>query len=233
LSIQTKDLQLQRLTENLGWYRFGGTLAGSIPQVEWAENSLRSRGEIRINVFGGRIRIGTMEVEQLFSSIPSVKLDASFQNIQLEQASETFAFGRVSGILEGTVNDLVITAGQPSQFRTDLHTVDKRGSSQWISVEALNKITVLSSGNDAAPLYAGLGGFFENFRYSKMGFKAVLRNDKLTLRGVESKDGKEYLVVGTFLPPTVNIISHTQEIGFSELLRRLQRIKQSEKAETR
>jgi hypothetical protein len=33
------------------------------------------------------------------------------------------------------------------------------------------------------------------------------------------------LVVGSFLPPTVNIVSHTQEIAFSELLRRLQRIK--------
>jgi hypothetical protein len=232
-SVQIKDLQLQRVTENLGWYRFGGTLAGSIPQAEWAEDSLRSRGEIRINVFGGRVRIGTLEVEQLFSSIPSVKLDASFQNIHLDQASETFAFGRVSGILEGTLNDLVITAGEPSQFRADLHTVDKPGSSQWISVEALNKITVLSSGNEAGALYAGLGGFFENFRYSKMGFKAVLKNDKLTLRGIESEAGKEYLVVGTLLPPTVNIISHTQEIGFSELLRRLERIKETEKPETR
>jgi hypothetical protein len=33
------------------------------------------------------------------------------------------------------------------------------------------------------------------------------------------------LVVGSFLPPTVNIISHTQVIAFSELLRRLERIK--------
>ncbi|MGH7825042.1 MAG: hypothetical protein ACREQ7_07675 [Candidatus Binatia bacterium] len=231
LSIHAKTLQLQRLTESLGWYRFGGTLDGSIPQVEWTENSLRSQGEIRINVFGGRVRIGKMEIENPFSSIPSIKLDASFQNIHLDQASETFAFGRISGILEGTVSDLVITDGQPSQFRADLHTVDKQGSDQWISVEALNKITVLSSGNDASPLFTGIGGLFENFRYSKLGFKATLRNDKLTLRGIESKDGKEYLVVGGWLPPTVNIISHTQEIGFSELLRRLERISQSEKQE--
>ena len=69
-----------------------------------------------------------------------------------------------------------------------------------------------------------LSRIFDNFRYSKMGFRASLRNDKLILRGVESRDGKEFLVVGTLLPPTVNIISHTQEIGFSELLRRLERI---------
>ena len=60
---------------------------------------------------------------------------------------------------------------------------------------------------------------------------ASLKNDRLTLRGVESRDGKEFLVVGSLLPPTVNIISHTQEIGFSELMRRLERVN-SNKPET-
>jgi len=58
-----------------------------------------------------------------------------------------------------------------------------------------------------------------------LGCKAKLKNDRLTLRGVESDGDKELLVVGSFLPPTVNIISHTQNIAFSELLRRLERIK--------
>ena len=43
---------------------------------------------------------------------------------------------------------------------------------------------------------------------------------------------KEYLVVGSFLPPTVNIVSHTQTIAFSELVRRLERIK-SDKPEVK
>jgi hypothetical protein len=156
-------------------------------------------------------------------------LDARFQDIQLEQASETFAFGSISGILEGTVSDLVLANKQPSQFRADVHSVEKTGFSQRISVESLNKITVLSSGSDAGALYGGIAGFFDNFRYSKLGFKATLKNDKLTLRGVESRGGQEYLVVGSFIPPTVNVISHTQEIAFSELLRRVERIQKSEK----
>jgi hypothetical protein len=39
-------------------------------------------------------------------------------------------------------------------------------------------------------------------------------------------------VVGSWLPPTVNIISHTQNIAFSELMRRLERIK-SEKPQVK
>ena len=134
--------------------------------------------------------------------------------------------------MQGTIDDLVLTDGQPSQLRADLHSVERSGVDQRISVEALNQITVLSSGQEAGALYSGLAGFFDSFRYSKLGFKATLKNDRLTLRGVESEGDKEYLVVGSWLPPTVNIVSHTQSIAFSELLRRLERIK-SDKPEVK
>jgi hypothetical protein len=230
LSVEAKNLQLQKLTA-LGGYRFGGTLSGSIPKIEWGSGSLRSEGNIRVEVFGGRVQITKLEVDSPFSSFPSIKLDALFRNISLEQASRTFAFGQISGILEGTVNGLVMTAGQPSEFRADVRSVEKSGVSQRISVESLNKITVLSSGNDAGALYGGIASFFDSFRYSKLGFRAVLKNDKLTLRGVESRQDGEYLVVGSLIPPTVNVVSHTQVIGFSELLRRLERIRESERVE--
>ncbi|HZD41300.1 MAG TPA: hypothetical protein VE131_11295, partial [Terriglobales bacterium] len=227
LSVQLKNLQLEPLTAALGWYRFGGSLSGSFPRVEWSGGSLRSPGQIEVDLFGGRVAISNLEIENLFSPVPSVKLDARLRDLRFEQISDTFEFGRISGILEGNIHNLVITAGQPSAFTADIHTVKRSGSSQWINVEALNKLTVLSSGDRASPVFRGLAVFFENFRYDKMGFKATLRNDHLTLHGIESKNGQEFLVVGTVLPPTVNVISHTQKIAFSELVRRLERIKAS------
>jgi hypothetical protein len=229
LAIEAKDIQLQRLTESLGWYRFGGSLSGSIPKVEMAGNVLRSEGQIEIGVFGGHAQVSTTEIENPFSSLPAIKLNARFHEMHLEQMSETFAFGRISGILEGIITDLIIADGQPSQMQVDVHTVARSNSSQWISLEALDKITVLSSGENGSLIYGGIAGFFDEFRYSKMGFKATLRNDKLTLRGVESSDGKEFLVVGSLLPPTVNVISHTREIGFSDLMKRLEQIQKSDK----
>ena len=224
-SADTKRLQLQDLTEAFNWPRFSGQLNGSIPEVESADNTLRTRGEIHAELFGGHIRLSQLEIENPFSSLASIKMSAKLQSIQLEQLSKTFAFGQISGILEGSIDDLVITDGQPSQFRADLHSVERRGIDQRISVDALNKITVLSSGQEAGALYGGLAALFDSFRYSKLGFKATLRNDRLTLHGVESQGDKQLLVVGSFLPPTVNIVSHTQNIAFSELVRRLERIK--------
>ncbi len=226
-SLGLNNLKLQVLTQALGWYKFGGTLSGNIPEVRWAGDSLKSSGAIILNVFGGRVTIRGMEIENPLSPLRSIRMDASLEDLNLEQASETFQFGRISGILAGAIRDLVITQGQPAQFEADIHSVEKSGVSQWISVEALNKIIVLSSGSEAGAIYGGIAGLFNFFRYSKLGFKATLKNDTLVLHGVESNNGNEYLVVGSLLPPTVNIISHTEEIGFSELLRRLERIQRS------
>lgn len=231
-SLALDNLHLLDLTEALGWYRFGGTLSGSIPEVQWEGDSLRSHGSIDLNVFGGKVAIRGMEIERPLSPVRSIKMSAKLEGIDLEQASATFEFGRISGALAGTIEDLVITHGQPAEFKANIQSVERPGVGQWISIEALNKITVLSSGNDASPLYGGLAGFFDFFRYSKLGFKTSLKNDRMLLRGVETKNGQEYLVVGTLLPPTVNIVSHTQEIGFSELLRRLERVKESESPST-
>jgi hypothetical protein len=232
LSLKLEDLRLLDVTRSLGWYPFTGRLSASIPQVHWTGNALKSDGVVTLDLFAGRATIRGMEIESPLSPLRSIRMDAVFEDLNLEQASETFEFGRISGVLAGAIQNLVFTQGQPAEFNVNLHTVEKPGVSQWISVEALNKITVLSSGNEAGSIYGGLAGFFDFFRYGKLGFKATLKNDKLILRGVESKDGKEYLVVGTLLPPTVNIISHTQEIGFSELLRRLERVKETGAAKT-
>ncbi len=224
-SAELKGLQLEELTAALNWHRFSGTLTGSIPKVESSATLLRAGGEMRAELFGGRMRIGQLEIENPFSPLASIKLDAQINDLELEKLSSTFQFGRISGILEGSVEDLVLTAGQPAELRAEFHSVERPGTEQRISVEAIDKITVLSSGQSAGALYSGLAGFFDSFRYSKLGFKAALKNDTLTLRGVETRGDQEFLVVGSFFPPTVNIISHTQHIAFSELLRRLQRIK--------
>jgi hypothetical protein len=226
-SLRLNALRLLDLTQALGWYRFGGTLSGSIPRVHWAGDSLRSDGAITLNVFGGQVTIRGMEVDEPLSPVRSVKMDVRLDDLDLEQASETFEFGRISGVLAGSIDGLVVTQGQPAEFRADIRSVDKAGVSQWISVEALNKITVLSSGNEAGFIYGGIAEFFDFFRYSKLGFKASLKNDKLILRGIETRNEQEYLVVGTLLPPTVNIVSYTQEIDFSELLHRLERVQKS------
>ncbi|HSK30688.1 MAG TPA: hypothetical protein VLA17_12065, partial [Candidatus Limnocylindria bacterium] len=68
-SAELKRLQLEQMTEALHWPRFSGTLTGSIPAVQSVENTLRTQGEIQAELFGGRVRIGKLEIENPFSSL--------------------------------------------------------------------------------------------------------------------------------------------------------------------
>jgi hypothetical protein len=91
-----------------------------------------------------------------------------------------------------------------------------------LSLRPSSQATVWSSLAD--PLSRGLLSFFDEYRYAKMGFRCCLENDRFILR-VEESEGKQYLVVGSTLPPSVNVISHTDVISFSEMVRRLDRVR--------
>jgi len=79
----------------------------------------------------------------------------------------------------------------------------------------------------------GILSFFDEYRYAKMGLRCSLRNDRFILRGVERLKEKDFLVVGTFMPPTVNVISHNQIIAFKDMVGRIERIVAVGEAETR
>lgn len=221
-----EGINLQSLSEALGWPPLPGNITAHVPVVQWIGDKISAAGEITINIFKGTLQIGNLRIEEPLAPVPSLRMDVKMLGIDLSQASETLAFGRISGILEGSIRDLVIAGGQPSRFIADIHTTPRRGVSQTIDVEALNKVSILGGGGTGV-LNTGIYRMFEHYRYQKIGFKGRLENDRLLLQGVESRDGKEYLVVGTFLPPTVNVVSHTQEVSFNELLKRIEGVKSS------
>jgi hypothetical protein len=151
-------------------------------------------------------------------------MDVAFDDIHLAPLTETLAIGRISGVVRGEVRDLAVVNGEPLRFDAWMETVPERGVSQRISVKAINELSILG-GTGGDPLSRGLLSFFDEYRYAKMGFRCRLENDRFTLRGVEESEGKQYLVVGSTLPPSVNVISHTGVISFSEMVRRLDRVK--------
>ena len=108
-------------------------------------------------------------------------------------------------------------------FDAELASVPTRGVKQRISVTAIEQLSILG-GAGASPVTAAVLGFFDEYRYAKMGARCSLRNDRFLLRGIERYEEREFLVVGTFMPPTVNVVSHNQVIAFNEMVRRLARI---------
>lgn len=223
LGIAVESVGLTALTETMGWPPLSGTITGAVPKVTVDAQQVRSEGEIRISVFEGGVVIKNLHVDQLFSSIPTLGLDLDFDGISLARLTKTLEVGSISGVVRGGVNDLALVNGEPLSFDAWMETVPQSGVSQRVSVAAIRQLSVLG-GSGGDPFSQGILGFFDEYRYAKMGFRCRLENDKFRLRGVEQKDGKDYLIVGSRLPPRVDVVSHNQVVSFSEMVRRLQRV---------
>lgn len=231
ISVTLEDIDLEELGTTLILPRFSGNLSGRIPDVRLAGGSLRTNGAITMNLFDGMVTIDNFSVHNIFGPVPSFSASAEIQDINLGRLTETIEFGHISGVIGGYVRDIVIVKGQPERFNASIESIQTEGIDQWISVEALEKISILGSGSPSAVLSRGVYQLFKKYRYAKMGFQGKLRNDTLLLVGIETEGDRGYLVKGSPLPPRVDVISYTQYISFQELLERIKRIKRIEREE--
>jgi len=223
LGLSLRDLDLEPLALATGLPRIVGRVTGAMPNLVLEGETITSEGEIQIDVFAGTVRLRELSVDDLSSPVPALRLDVDFSDISLKRLTSTFEVGRISGILAGRVEDLVLVDGQPVSFVAQVATVPRSGVSQRISVRAIRQISILG-GSGGDPLSQSVLGLFDEYRYAKMGFRCSLENDRFVLRGVEESGDKEYLVKGATLPPRVSVVSHTRVIAFSELMRRLARV---------
>lgn len=219
-ALRLDQLRLEGLAQSLAWPGLSGSLNGELARVEVSPDRLESEGEVVARVFGGVVRARDIGVDQLRSSVPELGVDVDFENLSLARLTDIVTFGRMTGIIHGAVHDLVVVNREPVAFAAWLETVPRDGVSQVISVDAVRQISILG-GTSSDPLSQGVLRFFDQYRYAKMGFHCTLHNDLFQLRGVERRGDREYLVVGATLPPRINVISHSQRISFSEMVKRL------------
>ncbi len=229
-AISIEDIDLEHLSGALNLPVFSGQLTGIIPQAEIIGGSFRTEGLIVLRLFGGEVIISNLSVLNILGPVPSFRTSVEIKDIDLGRMTSTFEFGRISGILQGHVKDLVITKGQAESFEALIETTKKQGISQTISVEALKKISILGSGSSVSILSSGIQQLFKQYRYAKMGFRGSLRNDKFLLLGIAAEGNREYIVKGGFIPPKVDVISYNRKVSFQEMVNRLNRIKTPEPA---
>ncbi|MEK6777540.1 MAG: hypothetical protein AABY87_11800 [bacterium] len=231
LSMNINTVDLAQMSVALGLPRFSGNLSGTIPHVTYAGSRLLTEGEIVLELFGGEVRVRAMSADNLFSPIVSLHSSIEFKEIDLGRLTDTFEFGHVSGVIQGSIEDLVITNGQAESFSARVETVKTKNVDQRIDVKALEKITILGSGGSPSILGQGIYQLFKEYRYAKMGFRCSLRNDNFELHGIEVEGEREYLVKGGLLPPKVNVINYTRHVSFRDMVKRLKRVQQAGEAE--
>jgi hypothetical protein len=209
-----------------------GTISADYPNIEYYREALTAGGSTKVEIFGGEIEMGIVTIERLFAASRKIDTDISFRNINLEQVTEKIAVGKMTGIIQGSLNGFEMEYGQPTRFVLDIDSVNTGGVSQRISVEAIQSISVLGTGSGmSGVLNRGIMSFFKDYPYSRIGILATLKNDVFTMRGKIHEGGNEYLVKRGFVRG-VDVVNQNPDnkISFKDMRERLTRIFESRKS---
>ncbi len=226
VNINISAVELETLTTELGLPVMQGRLSAELGTLYYADSQLTTDGLVTIDVFNGQLQFRNMRYSKPFSNYPTFHSNINFSGIDLLQATRTFDFGEMNGVLDGYIEGLELFGLTPAAFSASLSTRNK--GKRNISVKALNNLSILSQGGISSALSSGIYRFIDFYRYRKIGFKCSLENDIFTLVGTAFPGSNRYLVHGGLLPPRIDIISSTPTISFKEMLKRLRRIERAE-----
>jgi len=202
-------------------------LDAGLPEIIYQNESLTMKGKAEIGIFGGKVVIDNMHGRKVFSHSRVIGGDITFERINLSELTNYVGFGRMSGIIQGSLDGMEIEYGQPSRFVLDIESVPTKGVPQNVSVDAIENISILGSGSQGMGvlLKSGMNRFFKNYHYSRIGIICILENDVFTIRGKIHDGGKEYLIRKGFLSG-IDVINQNPEnnVGFRDMMERINRV---------
>lgn len=230
LTIHTRldfdEINLEPLLSKIWVYPPAGTLTGTLNPIRYENHAVTTRGELRAEVFDGKIILSDLGAAGIFTSAPVFKLNVKWEDLLLSEMTTNTAFGTIEGILKGQLRNVEMAYGQPQRFNLLLETVQKKGIPQKISVKAVENIARIGGGQSPFMGMAGaVASFFKKFPYEKIGIRACLENDVFTVNGTIREGGTEYLVKrGGF--SGVNVVNQNPEnrISFKDMVKRIKRI---------
>jgi len=215
-----EGLDMSRLTTALGWPEFGGTISGEIPGVSLNGGVLTVDGEIRFAVFDGLVSLKNLSVERPFGVLPSLAADIEASNLDLQQLTSTFSFGRIAGRLDGYVSDLRMLDWEPVAFDAWLGTPAAQKGSNDISRQAVNRLTAIGGGSPTAALASPLIRMFSNFSYRRLGLGCALQSNVCHLRGL-TDDGEGVLLLEGAGVPKITIRAFNRNIDWPQMVSNL------------
>jgi hypothetical protein len=229
--VKIDNVDLGRMTRRLLGTEYPGAINADLGVMRYQNNRIASEGRAVIHVFGGEIEAANFFAENIAASSRRVGGDITFRNINLEEVTRKIAIGKITGIVRGSLKNLVVEYGQPASFTLEVESVEARGIAQQISVDAIQNISILGTGAGSA-LNRGITQFFREYPYSKIGFRCVLNNDQFSVNGTIHEGGKEYLVRRGFLRG-VDVVNQNPDnvISFKDMQERTERIFRSPQAE--
>jgi len=221
------NVDLGRMTRRLTGVEYPGTVNADLGMMRYENNRIASEGKAVVTVFGGEIEATDLFAENILSSSRKMGGSITFRDISLEQLTQKIAVGKITGVIQGSLENFAMEYGEPASFVLNVESVAKRGVGQSISMDAIQSISILGTGVDSA-LNRGITQFFKEYPYSKIGLRCVLKNDQFSVNGTIREGGKEYLVRRGLLRG-VDVVNQNPDnvISFRDMAERIKRLSRS------
>jgi hypothetical protein len=222
-----KHLSLGDLIGQASSILLPGIIDGEFSSIVFNDGKWSTNGEIVAQIFSGRVTIENLFAGRLFSSSRFFGADAVFDNIDLEAVTENIKVGQMTGLIKGSLKNFMMEYGQPARF--DLVITSDKSSKvpQQISVDAINNLSIISTGSGAvsAILNSGVNRLFKEYPYSDIGIRCTLADDIFSLRGLIHDGGIEHLVIRTWLGG-IDIVNQNPDnsISYKDMAERVERI---------
>ncbi len=230
LTTKIENVDLGTALNELTGITLPGGVEAHFPLITYQDDQLTTEGATSAKIFGGEIEAPQIYGENIFSASRKIGGDIYFRNIDLGKITDTVKIGKITGIVEGSLKNLAIEYGQPSQFVFELGTVNKSGISKKVSVDAIESISILGTGSGGigAILKSGINKFFREYPYSRIGIKCSLENDHFNIRGTIHEGGKEYLIRKAFFRG-IDVVNKDPEnvVSFKDMQERVSRVLKS------
>ncbi|MCP5293049.1 MAG: hypothetical protein H6938_11055 [Burkholderiales bacterium] len=218
-------VSMEALTEALQIQPMQGILSAYIPQVHYDGESVSVDGVLQVNVFDGSVVIHQLKLIEPMGLTPHLTADIAMRNLDLGLLTSAFSFGKVEGRVDIDVNQLELANWEPIHF--DAHMFSSPGSyTRRISQAAIRNISALGGEGAVVAIQRSFLRFFEEFRYAEIGWRCALRFDVCYMGGIEPEPGSRYTLIKGGGIPAINVMGYNRNVGWQELISRLQRVTQ-------
>jgi hypothetical protein len=217
-------IALADFCRTMGWPLFSGRLSGIIPGLYYQHNRLRIGGTLFVQVFGGRIVMQSLRINELFGPVPALEADILIRELDLAAQTSAFSFGKIEGRLSGGIKHLRLEDWQPAYFEAELATPENDDSCHRISQRALGDLTDLGGGMTTNAISRAFLRMFNDFSYDRLGIKCRLQRGICEMDGLEPADGGYVIVKPGRLPPWLEVKGFNRTVDWEVLIGRIRGI---------
>lgn len=220
LGLRLAGLDLEKLSQRLGWPAFTGSVSGRLPAARYADGRLVFEGGLSMQVFDGSVAIEHLAMERPLGTAPSLSADVRFDGLDLQPLTRAFGFGEITGRLQGHILGLRLLDWAPAAFDAQLRSDPAYRGKRRISQRAVREISSIGGSGLAAGLQAQMLKMFSTFGYRRLGLRCRLANDVCAMDGIGSAGNGYTIVEGAGLP-RIHVVGFQRRVDWPILVDRL------------